>query len=151
MVIVMKYIKKFWWIILILLIIIGISIFFIMNKDDSKLSNIMNISINELQNKYDNKETFIVVLTQTGCSHCEKYLPNLNKVLKDNNLTAFELNTTNLSDDEKATLARYISYSGTPTTVFIKNGEEETALNRLVGDLSQEKITERLKNMGYIK
>ena len=43
------------------------------------------------------------------------------------------------------------SVSGTPTIMFITKGDEETTLNRIVGDTSKEKTIEKFKVNGYIK
>ena len=40
--------------------------------------------------------------------------------------------------------------SGTPTTIFIENGEEKSTLNRLVGNVAEYKLVDKLKTMGYI-
>ena len=46
---------------------------------------------------------------------------------------------------------KYINISGTPTVCFITNGEEETTLNRISGEVSLETTIERFKSNGYIK
>ena len=45
---------------------------------------------------------------------------------------------------------KYISFSSTPTTLFLKNGEEVTAANRINGDANKEKIEKKLKSNGFI-
>ena len=92
-----------------------------------------------------------MVISQTGCSHCKQYLPELNRTLKNVGLTAYELNITNQSKEETAILNKYVSFSGTPTTVFYKDGVETTTLTRISGYADQNKIIERLKSLGYIE
>lgn len=117
------------------------------NKEESKL---VNISVAEIENKISNKETFILVISQTGCSHCEQYLPELDKTLKEVNKEAYLLNITGLSNENTSTLNKYVNFSGTPTTIFFHEGEEKTTLNRIVGYASKTKIIERLQSLGYI-
>ena len=56
-----------------------------------------------------------------------------------------------MSDSDKEYLADIANISGTPTTVFIENGEETTVLNRIVGSASRKTVIDRLKTMKYIK
>ncbi len=116
---------------------------------NKKYSNIVSITVSELEAKIQNKETFILVVSQTGCSHCKQYLPELNRTLKKINLTAYDLNVTGLKSEEATTLNKYINFSGTPTTFFYRDGEEKTTLNRITGYADEIKILERLKSLGY--
>ena len=117
------------------------------NKEESKL---INSSVTEIETKINNKETFILVISQTGCSHCEQYLPGLEKTLKEVNKEAYLLNITGLSNENADTLNKYVNFSGTPTTIFFHDGQEKTTLNRIVGYASKAKIIERLQALGYI-
>ena len=65
-------------------------------------------------------------------------------------MNAFVLNVSELSDKDSKTLSKYVNFSGTPTTVFMQDGEEKTTLNRIVGYASKNKIVERLESLGYI-
>lgn len=137
---------------LIIAIIVATGIFLVYklaftDKTESKLKN---ISVTELENKIENKETFVLVISQTGCSHCEQYLPELDRTLKEVNKEAYVLNVTGLDKENTATLSKYVNFSGTPTTIFFTEGIEKTTLNRIVGYASKTKIIERLKSLGYI-
>ena len=94
---------------------------------------------------------FILVVTRTDCSHCAVYKPKLKQVLKDYNIIGYEIATDKLSTKDKSAFNDIANVSGTPTTIFIVNGEEETTTNRLVGDVPTERIISRLKSQGYIK
>ena len=74
-------------ILLIGIVIIGLLLF----KSINKYSNIISITPSNLEEKINNKETFIVVITQTGCMHCENYLPEFNRTLKELQLEAYQL------------------------------------------------------------
>lgn len=87
-------------------------------------SNIISLNYNDFKEKIDNKENFVVVVTQTGCGHCESYLPKLNSTLAENgNMAVFQVNITDFSSDEKELLSKTLSFSGTPATFFIKKGK----------------------------
>ena len=138
------------YLIIILVILIGIFLVYKLAFSNSKYTNLVDINIVELETKIGNNDTFILVLSQTGCSHCNQYLPELNRTLSSYDLEAYILNISELDKENSQTLAKYVNFSGTPTTVFFNDGEEKTTLNRLVGYASKNKIVERLKSLGYI-
>lgn len=122
------------------------------NDKQEEYSNIREINYTDLENMLLEKHSFILLVSQTGCSHCEAYRPVLNKVLKDNKITAYEIDLLKLTEEELKSFNKFAYVSGTPTTIFIKNGQEESTSNRLVGSgSSSDKIVSRLKAMGYIK
>lgn len=153
-----KYMKKF---LIIIMIIMSLVISGCSSKEDKNESNTNNnteeesrlktLSFSELQEKINNKETFILVVGQTTCSHCAEYRPILKSVLDKYNLVAYEIESDTLSTEEKGMMNDIANVSGTPTTIFIENGKEKTTTNRLVGPASQSKIVSRLKSLGYIK
>ena len=112
-------------------------------------NNVINeINFDELEEKIDNKDSFILEIIQTGCSHCEEFSPRFKAVLKTNNLEAYSLNIYNLNNEEREKFNDLITISGTPTVIFFEKGKEE---NRISGAVSNEKIEEELKGSGYIK
>ena len=117
-------------------------------KNDSYLKN---INIKELNEKLSNGEEFFFVVTQDGCSHCEAYVPVLEGVLNENKVIAYNFNLSKLSDSERTDFYSKFDFSGTPTTIFIKDGKELSIMQRIVGELSSDKIVQKLKNTGYIK
>ena len=147
----MKNILKNWklYLIIILIVILGIVLVtHFVNKEDSKLNY---ISVSELQEKIDNKESFMLVVSQTGCPHCEQYLPELESALNEYDFKAFIINLTNLNSDDAKTFSNMVKVTGTPTSIFYKNGEETTSLNRINGSVSKSNLIERLKSLGYIE
>lgn len=122
---------------------LGINYFF--NK-----SYFQEIKYDEVIEKMNNKESFILVLSQTYCEHCASYKPKVEKVANDEKIMIYYLEVDLLNEEEKKEFKNYISYSSTPLTVFIVSGEEKTAATRIVGDASEEKILKKLKSNGYI-
>ncbi len=113
-------------------------------------TRLLNIQVSELEEKINAQENFVLVISQTGCSHCEQYLPELDRALQEVNFNAYVLNITGLDKTNSDTLAKYVNFSGTPTTIFFHEGIEKTTLNRIVGYASKTKIIERLKSLGYV-
>lgn len=114
-------------------------------------NHIKEISLDNFKEKMANKATFALYIGNEDCSHCLAYKPTLEGVLKDYDITIYHLDNSKLSKEEYTEFKSYINISGTPTVVFITEGEEETTLNRIVGELSREDTIERFKTNGYIK
>lgn len=117
----------------------------------SKEEHITEISLNEFEEKMANKETFAMYIGNENCTHCLSYRPILESVLDEYNIDIYHLDNSKLSNEEYSEFKSYIYISGTPTVVFIENGEEETTLNRITGEISKEQTIERFKTNGYIK
>lgn len=114
-------------------------------------SHLKIIDFKELQEKVNNKETFILLFSQTDCVHCAAFKPIFKEVLTKHDLTAYEIQLDTLTDDEKNQLYTIANVSGTPTTVFIENGAEKSTSTRLQGEATADKIEARLKAVGYIE
>ena len=108
------------------------------------------ISFDEIIDKIENKEDFVVVISQTTCSHCASYKPKVEDIANEHKVDIYYIDVDLLTEEENNEFKSYINFSSTPTTVFIKNGEEVTAANRINGDASREKIEKKLKNNGFI-
>src|SRR5574344_1318241 len=105
------------------------------NKENEELnSNLTLITGEEFKTKIENKDSFILIITQTDCAHCEAFLPVFKQILLDYDLKAFQIDQATLSTSELSYLKSIITINGTPTTTFFKDGEELSAMNRLIGD-----------------
>ena len=109
------------------------------------------IEYKEVIKKMKNDESFILVISQTTCTHCASFKPKIASIAKDHKLKVYYIDVDLLSDKENDEFKKYISFAGTPATVFIKNGEETSAATRINGDASIEKIEKKLKSNGFIK
>lgn len=131
--------------------ILAIIISFILcgcNKTNT--SKIIEIDFTEFKTKIENKEKFALYIGNDECTHCIEYMPTLVEVLNEYNITIYKLDNNKLSEYEYNEFEEYVSISGTPTIAFIENGEEETSLNRIVGETSKEDTIKKFKINGYI-
>jgi len=108
------------------------------------------IKYDELMKKIDNKEDLVLLISQTGCTHCISYKPNLKDVANKHKVNIYYIDVDLLDDDKSKELKKYISFSSTPITVFLKDGEEKTAANRIIGYTTKDKIEKKLKSNGFI-
>ena len=129
--------KKVVIIILVILLIVGgvITGCYFYKKHNKKESNdkyYHTLTYQTFKKMVDNQKSFILVIHQTGCSHCANYLPIV-EIISD----YYKFSGT-------------VHYSGTPTTVFFFDGVEKTPLNRIVGEASKQTTIERYKSLGFI-
>lgn len=140
--------KKYLLIASILIVILGIIIgYFLFSMND----NLVRLSYDEIMEKIDNKESFILCISRTTCSHCNVYKPKLRKVANKYDIKIYYTDVDKYSKNDLKDFNSKISFDGgTPTTLFIKNGEEKTTATRIEGDVSIEKIVDKLKKNGFI-
>ena len=113
-------------------------------------SYLEEIKYDKMMEKLNNKDSFVVLFSQTTCSHCMDFKPKLAKVAKNYKIKIYYLETDLLDSDTTIELKKQFSFSGTPTTIFVINGEEKTAATRINGDFYEEKIINKLKSNGFI-
>ena len=114
-------------------------------------SYLIELSFEELEKKINNKETFMLIYTQTTCSHCHEFKPTLKRALAEQKFYGYEIVLDKLKNNEKAKLNDIANVSGTPTIVFIKDGQEIDTSTRLVGIKSKDEVINKLKYLGYIE
>ena len=110
------------------------------------------ITYEEVLKKIDNKEDLVLLISQTSCSHCATYKPKLERTANKYKVNVYYIDVDLLDEDEYNNLNSKLSFSssGTPLTIFLKNGNETTVANRIKGDSSVEKIVKKLKSNGFI-
>jgi len=108
------------------------------------------LSYSQFKEMVDNKETFVLLVHQTGCEHCETYMPVYRSVADEHELQVYGINRSNFSNSESKAFAEILTISGTPTTVFFQDGEELTTTNRLVGSKSRNTLINQLKSLKYL-
>lgn len=144
-------IKKILIICLIIAILVG-AFYLLINSSDNNKNNLIKLSYDEIINKIDNKESFVLVISRTNCSHCANYKPKLKEVAGKYNIKIYYIDTDELDKETLTKFTQKMSFDGsTPTTLFIKDGEEKTTATRIEGDVSEERLIEKLKKNGFIK
>lgn len=133
---------------IVLVVILGILLF--VNGKSSKYG-LFELKYDDVIEKFNNKEDFVLVISQTTCEHCISYKPVLRSVSKKYKIKTYYIDVDLLNDKETEELKKYVSYSDTPSTLFIKDGTESTRANRIVGEATEEKIVSKLKQNNFIK
>lgn len=112
---------------------------------------IIDTSLKEVKTMVENKESFILYIGSSDCSHCSSYRPKLEDVTLEYKVKVYYIDTSKLNDDEYDELTNIVSFSGTPTTAFIDEGEDLGTQTHIDGDVSIDVIKNSFKNNGYIK
>lgn len=140
-------VKNKFLIIITLIIISLVGIIVLLDEDDEKY--LSEITYNELVKKIDNEENFILYIKQTNCSHCQKFTPNLQKVLNKYHIKAYYLNLTNLEDENKESFYKLVPVDGTPVVYFYEKGEQLPT--KIDGYREKSVIIGKLRSVGYIE
>lgn len=131
----------------IILFIIIISVYYIATKKD----NLVKLNYQEIIEKIENKESFVLCITAKKCVHCNEYKPKLKKISNDYDIIIYYTDINNFKDSEYEEFKVKFSFDGsTPTTIFFKDGEEKTTATRIEGNEKFEKIINKLKTNGFI-
>ena len=102
------------------------------------------------KDKVKDKESFVLLVIQNGCSHCENFKPVFDKFANENNIDYFKLNLTNLSSNDGNDLNANYEISGTPTLMIFKDGVEQKAFT-ISGEVPVKTLKTVFKQAGYIK
>lgn len=117
--------------------------------NEEKNTKSIDINYDEFSVKVKNKETFALLMWQTGCTHCETFEPKLNKVIKKYNIKMYSMDLSKLDEIEYAKMKNKTFINGTPTMVFLKDGITQST--KLVGNKSEEDIIEFFKEYEVIR
>ncbi len=124
------------------------------NNNGEKLEveegNLKLISYAEYKQKVENKEKFIMVVTQTGCGGCDHYKPILEGVLKEQGVVAYELDILQNSQEDMQKFGSEFPVEYTPTTLIFIDGEEKTDLS-IVGSIDEDGIIDFLTEYEFLK
>lgn len=114
-------------------------------------SPVTEISFTELEQKIENKESFMLMIGAKTCPHCEKFKETITDVKKQYQFTLYYIDIDKLSDEQKSELKSHFPYTGTPTTINVVDGIEKNPQSRIDGALEYSIIKKRLISWGYIK
>ena len=132
-----------------------IVLLFVLMGCSSKSGEISYIDINQLNEKIENSDDFVLVLGLDTCTACIAYKPTLEELVNNKNLDIYYLQLkASWSDSVKQEVIDYFSdelnYSimRTPTTFFIKDGEIE---DDIIGDVPYLEILGLLQEKDYVQ
>ncbi len=147
----MKNKSNIFYIILIIAIIL-IAFILIATLGNTNKANLINLTYKQVEEKIANKDSFILVISQSTCTHCATYKPKLEKISKDYEIDIFDIDyDLENKEVQKEFLEEFNLDGSTPITIFIKDGKQTNLFDRLEGDLPENQVIEKFKEMGFIK
>ena len=111
------------------------------------------IDYETLANKFKNKETFVLYLGSSQCSHCMEFKPTLEKVIADQKLDVYYIDLAKVSENQYREIGVKTGLEGTPTIVYVEKGNVDKIdlKKRIVGTKSEEDTIDYFKEIGVIK
>lgn len=137
------------FIISIILLILILVILIINFLNTPKKGEFREITYTEIEEKLENKESFVLVISQSTCSHCATYKPKVEIIAEDYGVDFYYIDI-DLEKNKEELLRKFNLSGATPTTLFFKEGKETSMLNRLEGDLPEKTVIKKLTEMGFI-
>ena len=138
-------------------ILIGITIFIallialLVISSMNSIGKLSELTYNEIKEKNNKKEDYILIVSRSDCSHCMEYKPKVEQVAKENKITVYYIDYDSENEKTQEKFLKEFKLDGsTPMTLFIKEGKEVSILNRLEGDVDKDKIIDRFKKMKFI-
>lgn len=116
---------------------------------DKVYTETIELTYEEYNQKIQNKDSFILLMWQDGCSHCQKFEPILNEVITEYNLEIYSMNISKITDEEYAKLQNKTFITGTPTTVTFKEGVTQS--KKLVGSKEPQEVIDYLVRYNYLE
>lgn len=103
------------------------------------------LSYAEYQEKIDQNEAFVVVLSRESCSHCANFLPVAKSFAEEKQIPMYYIDTDTFSQDDWASFEKSNSFLkknsgnwGTPTTVVLAGSE---AVDYIEGETTADRLS----------
>lgn len=132
------------------IVLLIIAVFALTLTGCSNDKELINISYDDLSEKIRNKESFVLYVGSSECSHCAEFKPILEKVVNKYNLDVYYINMANISAAKYNAVMKKVDGKGTPITVYIKDGKTESS-PRIEGESDYETIVEFFKELKLVK
>ena len=100
---------------------------------------LVNITVDEMQDKIDNKESFAIVFTKTTCDYCIKFHTMLDSYLLYHGIVLYEVVLDEAPQSEQKGNLKQINKTfdldSTPTLYYVKDGKVD---DKIVGGIEED-------------
>lgn len=100
---------------------------------DERAGKVEKITVEQMQEKIENKDTFVLVFTQSWCEHCKLFKEMLDEYLPTHNVIVYDVVLDEdpiESQEEKLAIIRetFPKMNATPELYYVKDGVKEEQL-----------------------
>ncbi len=127
-----------------------IALFSIFITGCNNTTSLKEISYDELAQKIENKDSFVLYVGSSECSHCAEYKPILEKVINKYKLEVYYIDLAKVSSSKYKAVMDKIDGKGTPTTVYLEKGKTQIS-PRVEGARDYDTIVTFFKDLNLIK
>ncbi len=129
-----------------------IAILLVNYANTPKPGSFIQLDYKKVVKKVEDKDSFILVVSKSTCSHCASYKPKIETIVKEYGIDVYYIDFDDEDENtQKEFLDKFDLDGSTPITLFFKKGSEVSVLNRIEGDLPEEKVISTFKKMGFIE
>lgn len=111
---------------------------------EETVSNFTELSINEVESRLKKGEKTILFIGKPVCPFCQKFVPKLNEVAKQNNLSIHYLNSIDTPTNPAIQALRNRMDIPTVPQLVTIDGEDSYTNLHIESSTSEEKLTELL-------
>ncbi len=109
------------------------------------------VDYSAIEEKLNNKETFVLVIGSNTCSGCAEYKPDMDEVGKNNDVKILYIDQNEISDSDLTKLSSKFVITATPTTIFIEDGVETNTYDRIIGAVDSQELEDKIKQLGLME
>lgn len=129
-----------------------IAILLVNYANTPKPGSFIQLDYKKLVKNVEDKDSFILIVSKSTCSHCASYKPKIETIVKEYGIDVYYIDFDDEDENtQKEFLDKFNLDGSTPITLFFKKGSEVSVLNRIEGDLPEEKVISTFKKMGFIE
>ena len=132
------------------ILILIIAVFAVTLTGCSKDKELINIDYDGLATKIRERESFILYVGSSECSHCAEFKPVLEKAINKYKLDVYYIDMAELSAAKYQAVMKKIDGRGTPTLVYIEKGKTKTS-PRIEGESEYDTVVEFFQDLGLVK
>lgn len=122
----------------IIALVVVVIIYVAYTKDNKEY--FISLNYEELNNKIENKDSFMLCVSSTTCSHCAQFKPKLKEIANDYKVELYYTDVDLYSEEDNKEFSDTYKITGTPTTLIFIDGKEVSVMSRIEGDVSKDKI-----------
>ena len=125
-------------------------VFYIISSNNNK-DYFVSLGYNELNKKIENKDSFMLCVSSTTCSHCAQFKPKLKEIANKYDVEIYYTDIDLYDENDSKEFSNTYNITGTPTTLVFIDGKETSVMSRIEGDVSEDKIISTLKKYEFMK